>query len=95
LAFSSDPQYIGRNLLETLEAPKVTNVSENTTWPTSADSTVASPTAVMATLLETAWPNVCEPMMRRRIAEDVNAANNSTRHKPEIRRMIAAGILKS
>ncbi len=39
---------------EDRDVPNVAKASENTTWPTSAESTVARPTAVMATLLDTA-----------------------------------------
>jgi putative ABC transport system permease protein len=45
-----------------LDAPNVAKANENTTWPTSADSTVAKPTSCFAVWLGTAWPKVCEPI---------------------------------
>ncbi len=40
-----------KSLRDDRDVPSVAKASENTTWPTSADSTVANPTAVTAMLL--------------------------------------------
>ncbi|HQD81155.1 MAG TPA: hypothetical protein PK003_10015 [Bacillota bacterium] len=82
-----------KSLREDRLVPSVASASENTTWPTSADSTVARPTAVMAMLLDTACPKVWEPITYRRIAEGVNAASSRIMHRMLISRVTEEGYL--